>query len=305
MKKDFALDKIEAYLKNELSENERAAFDAFLEKDPILKSELQFQKETVDAIRHHRKMELKQRLNNIQIDSPFMYQLPKVAIIGTFAIVSMVAGFFVFNNQTPVKNQQAVEVILDDKSSDKMKQLESEEVLDNQNQEVTTNSENEEVIAETNTKITTPAPVYPLVPSQQKTEPKEESTIDKVNKETSKTANILSSSKEESKNAFKVQETDPEKGVFDGKDKISLESIASNKKLKYQYSNGKLFLFNNTTKGREVNMEINGKNQLFLYYENDYYELNDEQFEIAEAKKVNDKILIEKLNKRKKELFND
>ena len=67
MDNDFYTDKIEAYLLNKLDLEDKIAFRQVFEKDPILKSELQFQEQIIEAIQTNRKMELKARLDAIQI----------------------------------------------------------------------------------------------------------------------------------------------------------------------------------------------------------------------------------------------
>src|SRR4051812_15209527 len=58
---------IEAYLRNELSPVEKAAFEKRIAQDPLLKNELELQKDIITTLQDHRKAELKHRLNQIDV----------------------------------------------------------------------------------------------------------------------------------------------------------------------------------------------------------------------------------------------
>ncbi len=94
-------EKIEAYLRNELSESERAEFEQLLQKDPLLQNELTLQQDIVASICTYRKNELKQRLNRIDVRDTGRGNLGAFTtgglIVGGLAIVGM-AGLFVVKN---------------------------------------------------------------------------------------------------------------------------------------------------------------------------------------------------------------
>lgn len=107
MDKNFYADKIDAYINFELSEREKVMFEQMIEQDPILKSELEFQQEIVDAIRFKRKLELKSRLDKVPIDSIQIFHLPRLALAGTLVAASLIMGvlvFFEYKEEQVIKN---------------------------------------------------------------------------------------------------------------------------------------------------------------------------------------------------------
>ncbi len=61
------IETIDAYLRGELSPSEASIFEAQLEKDPTLAEELAFQKQVVSGIQHARKLQLKNRLAQVEV----------------------------------------------------------------------------------------------------------------------------------------------------------------------------------------------------------------------------------------------
>lgn len=61
------IETIDAYLRGELSPSEASIFEAQLEKDPTLAEELAFQKQVVSGIQHARKLQLKNRLAQVDV----------------------------------------------------------------------------------------------------------------------------------------------------------------------------------------------------------------------------------------------
>jgi hypothetical protein len=60
---------IEAYLRNELTPLERASFEQRISQDPLLQNELTLQSDIISSLQNYRKLELKQRLNQIDVSS--------------------------------------------------------------------------------------------------------------------------------------------------------------------------------------------------------------------------------------------
>lgn len=68
MKNDYYLqEQIEAYLNGQLPEVEQLAFKDKLQKDPLLKQEVEFQEDIMNALQQYRKVQLKSRLQNIEV----------------------------------------------------------------------------------------------------------------------------------------------------------------------------------------------------------------------------------------------
>ncbi|MCS6820466.1 MAG: hypothetical protein NZ551_01200 [Microscillaceae bacterium] len=73
MQNEFYQDLIDAYLRNELPEAERIAFEQRLRNDSSLKAEFELQQEIVSGIQAYRKAQLKQRLEAIKIKTPHSF----------------------------------------------------------------------------------------------------------------------------------------------------------------------------------------------------------------------------------------
>jgi hypothetical protein len=59
---------IEAYITNKMSAGEKYLFENELAKDPLLQNEIDLQKDIVEALKSNRKAQLKDRLNNIEVN---------------------------------------------------------------------------------------------------------------------------------------------------------------------------------------------------------------------------------------------
>jgi gas vesicle protein len=94
-------EKLEAYLRNELSESERAEFEQLLQQDPLLQNELTLQQDIIASICTYRKSELKQRLNRIDVRDTGKGNIGTFTVgglvVGGLAIVGM-AGLLMMNN---------------------------------------------------------------------------------------------------------------------------------------------------------------------------------------------------------------
>jgi len=84
---------IEAYITNKMSAAEKAFFEHELAKDPLLNNEIDLQKDIVEALKSNRKAQLKNRLNNIQIDNTVNYTGLKVAASILFAGLISFGGY--------------------------------------------------------------------------------------------------------------------------------------------------------------------------------------------------------------------
>src|SRR5437879_2635710 len=70
---------IEAYITNKMSAGDKAFFQSELAKDPLLNNEIDLQKDIIESLKEHRKAQLKNRLNNIKIETAPTYTGLKVA----------------------------------------------------------------------------------------------------------------------------------------------------------------------------------------------------------------------------------
>lgn len=307
--------KIEDYLLGNLSEAETNSFERLVEQDPILQGELQFQKETIESIRWHRKRALKDRMNNIEITQRPLNYLFGTRLLGIAAISSVViTGFaLLFNNTSslPLVHPGASKKITLLHAQQEERKRNS---FDNQN---TQEKAQEEEIKTPVLKTVMTTYTTPLLP-QNKSNISEES-IEEIEPKSIKLATlnkvdslskakvllkVVGIGKPETKVAFEIKDTDEDKGVFDGKDVESLEDMAAKNTLSYQlYPDEKLFLYNNRHKGKHIIYEQEGVERHFLYYEGKYYKLNLNQIEITQVEEVTDEVLIEQLDQKMHEQY--
>lgn len=269
---------IEAYLNNQLSETERLDFEHLCMQDPILNSELKFQQDIIHAIQEYRKAELKQRLALIPTEgliSSYSYLKSTLVVLGLSGIL-ITSGIFTYQNFID-------KPILLNSTSKKLSQLISELPLP---------VEEEEVI-----------PVVEVESNQPPIEEIVESYIPVQNGEdyssvTQKVANVFSNlnhHEDLSKMGDVLFNENLEKDSIHPSEGELFPSAEPD--IKYQYYNDRLFLHNNKSRGTLIPFEKNGLTRYYLLYEEYYYEINDNQEEIATPKVVKDVDVILELKK--------
>ncbi len=100
-------EKLEAYIRNELTETEKAEFEQLLRQDPLLQNELTLQRDIIHSIGEYRKNELKQRLNKIDVrgnnkGTPGDFSVGG-AILGGIAIIG-IAGLLILKESDKTVN---------------------------------------------------------------------------------------------------------------------------------------------------------------------------------------------------------
>lgn len=116
-KEPYYTEKIEAYLRNQLTEGEKAEFEQTLQQDPLLYNEFKLQQEVVTSIQSYRKSQLKQRLQNIDVTDIVSggsgYSALTSYIIAGAAALGL-AGWLTFNyfqSDLPAKHENTSVVI--------------------------------------------------------------------------------------------------------------------------------------------------------------------------------------------------
>jgi hypothetical protein len=277
------LELLDNYLGNRMGSQERSAFERALESDPTLKKEFDFQQQLINGIRRERALELKKSLSEIAVPASaggtWATKASLVVIAGAVAL-SVYFGLRKSEpeNTTVTNSQQQTQ------SSDQPKeqpvltqpQAPASETTDNAvvNKEIVKPSGKEQV-TETTASVTHPKPDV-FDPSQELENEASESTPrieENTNTETS-SGTVSSSS-------------------------IIVETDNSNKKLNfhYQFKDGKLFLYGSFEKNLYEILEFfsNNKRTVFLFYNSNYYLLNEKQTKPAALKPIADPVLLKKL----------
>ncbi len=100
-KEPYYNEKIEAYLRDELSAGDKAAFEDSLKQDPLLHNEFLLQKDIIASLQSQRKAQLKQRLQQIDVSSLSNGNTGISGMVGLLmaGVVALgIAGWFTFGN---------------------------------------------------------------------------------------------------------------------------------------------------------------------------------------------------------------
>ncbi|MBX9852218.1 MAG: hypothetical protein K2X86_10740 [Cytophagaceae bacterium] len=280
---------IEAYLENKLSASQQAYFEGEIAKDPLLQNELHLQRDIIDSLKEYRKTQLKNRLNGIEVSTAPSYIGMKIA---ASVMVSGLIGLGVYsyfnNSDGTVKSEENQSVVIN-----------APENIINESSGTKNEINKENTTTNTQTVI-------------------EHETSRRINNYSERTQNTETVTEIVSPVIIENMEGDPvikddNGNIPDGKIAQNTENKTagisveinrkSDKKFHYQYFDNKLFLYGDfnakTYEIIELHPSIGGK-QVYLFYDNNYYNLDANQLEATELHKITDKKLIEDLNKLNK-----
>jgi hypothetical protein len=295
---------IEAYITNKMSAGEKAFFEHELAKDPLLHNEIDLQKDIVEALKSNRKAQLKNRLNNIQIDNTVNYTGLKVAASVLFAGLISFGGYNLItsNKQSNIAVNNTSTVITNPEKTTTANNKSKEEVVITENEK------------ENNSK-STQSNIQGTVISKNKTG--NTTTYTRTTKTIITTQTTVESDKLPDFNTPDVKDrhdegdairTDnninmPKGEVGNTSGQASLDNLIvdvvkdKNHNLFYQYYNNKLFLYGDfDSKPYEI-LELNTvkDKQLYLYFEGKYYSLKQNQIDMTALTVIKDKGTFSKL----------
>ena len=280
-------ERIEAYFDDQLSTTEKESLLRDIESDTALKAEFNFQNEVVEGIQAYRKQQLITRLNNVKVASFGSSALTKIiGAIGIAAIVS-VGLFWYFNGAETSQEVSPITEIVD-------VPLKTEE----------------------------PSAIKPTEEDPTKAEAANEDDAPNITKKTTKQNNepVVKQEQEITPDVNVPEMVEPASEKVDEltDDNIAPESIKSeaialnssaNVEIKldkrynfhYQIVNDDLTLYGdfNESTFEIIELKINSGIELFLYYNKNYFALKDDSDKIRPLEPVDNKLLIEKLDKRR------
>jgi hypothetical protein len=294
-------ERLEAYLRNELPENERAEFEEMLRQDPLLQNELQLQQDIIASIGEFRKQELKQRLNRIDVSDSGKGNVGNFAIgsmmIGGIVIIGL-AGLFLLNHPATEINPSemvgaAVKTDALPDSGEKEQITESTRITENAE---TTTPAQEETSADANT--TESSVIKPQVkksPVAAKPELKPVVPSDEID------AELLQEQEPAKDHDLIMPETRIASSAHALDNKLIIVDNTNPKvKLQYKYTDGQLYLFG-VEKTYHI-IDLPDHSQRYVYYEGNYYRLNKSQTEIAPMPKVTNPQEIQLVDSYNKEM---
>lgn len=290
---------IESYLNQEMTDLERSKFEKMIHDDPELHDEVEMQEAAMEAIRRERIFALKAGLSQVPISlwSTGLLQVAKIAAISAGIATAGLGGYFLLENTQHTKfevQQSKVEVSGN-------KPLDLSTPIDGDSQEP-------EPVAQTNfdSKVDhSEAPINKLNPESQggHIDRKESSKV-KNSEMAFQGSNTTSEPIEPSIKSLSPQTGKDLANPVDGiSNRTSLESVHPEVVIKkdnknvfhYQFSDGRLVLYADFSEQLYEVLELNqnGEKQIFFCFDNKFFPLNPNQFEISPLKEVQDKNLIQ------------
>lgn len=282
---------VSSYLDNALSQAERLDFENRLLHDPELKEEFDFQKDLVEGIKEVRRLELKSRLSNIPVNSP-VYQtigLKAVAIASITAGVGLGAYFY-------LSSEDAIQLSDIDLTENQIVEAEKTRVPEvpkaitpilqepAQEQEkpviISKTKTDTEAVAKNTEEISEPKEIVPNVIQPDVVESFEDEDVN--------TEDIAIENQFENLDNIKegVEETVEIATVKDKRNKFH-----------YKFFENKLYLLGSFDDMPYEILELNtqkGKSY-FLYYNDNFYQLNTEQVKPAPLVKIENDSLVNEL----------
>jgi hypothetical protein len=300
-KEPYYTAKIEAYLRNELNESEKAQFEQLLRQDPLLYNEFKLQQEIISSIQAHRKQQLKQRLERIDV-SDLMKAGPNPAAIAGFflsgAALLGIIGWLSFGDvirpAARQTEQTAVVSQLPASGNDRARTVKPFE----------TEAEPAETPAEAGNTVTPSVPEQPAAPALAAKRVPAPSHISKapiakanaqaeekpLTEETPRKTVFAEDNAEKTVTVTKEAETAPRLHIVD--------NTNAKLKLHYYFLNNQVALLGFDKP--YVLLEIQPENTTYLFYDGNFYQLNTTKAQPSPITEVlvTDPQLIEKLNER-------
>jgi hypothetical protein len=299
-KEPYYTEKIEAYLRNELNESEKAQFEQVLRQDPLLYNEFKLQQEIIGSIQAHRKQQLKQRLERIDVSDLMKAGPNPAAIAGLFlsgAVLLGIIGWFSFGDAIRPAGKQtehtAVVSQLPASGNDKARAVKPFE----------TEAEPVETPVEAADVVTSSVPETPAAPAAAKRVP----APSNISKAPIAQANAQAEEKpltEETPRKTVFAEDNAEKTAIVAKEAEAaprlhiVDNTNAKLKLHYYFLNNQVALLGFDKP--YVLLEIQPENTTYLFYDGNFYQLNTTKAQPSPITEVlvTDPQLIEKLNER-------
>ncbi len=282
--------KIEAYFNNELSSADEQQLIKELESNPELKQDFEFQQDIVEGLKSYRKEQLIARLNEVKIISTTQHLVVKViSSVAVVAVVGLGAYFFYYtnNNESRLLSEAAKTSISDPGIDDPQLLIEDvpeqEPINETQQDLIVENKEvdvkqtpqpavpKENIISEKTPEVTMPDIVDPF---------ETEVAEDNVEEDLSVPANTTTTE-------------------LNLRSKLDVEIKMKRKyNFHYQLIEQKLVLYGDFEDEPFEILEINKDNggiDLYLYYKDNFYGIDQGSKKIEPLKEIADPVLIQRL----------
>ncbi len=280
---------VSRYLDNELSEIDKLDFENKLLRDTDLREEYNFQKDLVNGIKEVRRMELKSRLSNIPIEIP-IYQT-----IGfkTIAAVTISAGIGIGAYFTLADKNEAslTKIDLKQNNSELVEEYAIPEIPEaiqpiiekktkDEKTQVTKKKKTDDATLAKHTEASEPKVIQPNVIQPDVVKPLDNEDFESNEIGNENQVNNLENIKENVESNVAVSTIKDKKNKFH-----------------YKFFENKLYLLGNFNDMPYEIIELNstkGKSY-FLYYDQNYYQLNKEQLKPTPLVKIENDSLVNEL----------
>ncbi len=294
MDKQYYSEKLDDYLSNSLSETEKRIFEQILQKDPVLRQDLEIKKETVQQLQRMRKAQIKARLSNINVYQGSRHKRTRWIWL-TSAAALLLLGIFSVSLMPPIVNKTKLEVtqtsnniITETQKTTKQatggvkkEEIQDKAVVKEESPTATTvvvsTDFTQEPVLAKNT-ITKPA----VVQDSQQTETQVEELV------------FYYPDEEEDAYTFEINAEDELKGVLDGSGELSLDQQYKQNQLRYQHYDEQIFS-STDFEFSPISLTVGRQQKIFVYHEGYFYELLPNQYEQKIATKVHNRTLIDRL----------
>jgi hypothetical protein len=286
------LELLDDYLANRMSDAERSVMEQKIASDPELSRELSIQRQVVEGLRQARIAELKQMLNNTPIPPPAVGGQALLLKLGTAAVTAGIIGtglYFFFKDPATGKPQQQATPV--------------------QQESIAAAPQGQQPVQE-------PA-IDPQVATPQASEPKPVAPAPNKKKATVDTS-AQPAGEPQKPTAFAPTEEASESAVPSGdapvmngtainarKSSMAVENAVDKKyNFHYQFKEGKLLLYGPfSEKSTYEVLEFfadNKHNTVVLFYNNNFYLLEDANDKVTPLKPITDPALLNKLKEYRK-----
>jgi len=301
-------ERITSYLDGQMNPGEMAEFEKQLHTDPLLRSEFEFQQDIIHNIKDFRKTQLKTRLDQVPVGAGpgAMIGIKAAAALVISGIVGV--GAYLYLNSTPdeIEAPAVSEVItvapeesIVEQVTPAVEELTEEDAPD-VSETIAATQEIEENTSPTDSKKTVPVSkkekeTLTIAPEETRV-PEEESLTPAINSPRLATPNLEDAEISES---IQVPNAGLTQDVLADNKVVAVETARKDENMfHYQYFNGKLYLYGDFRENPYEILELNSANgkRLFIFYNDNYYRILDDQQQITPLVQLTDQDIIKKLD---------
>jgi len=285
---------IDDYLSGNLNDQQTKLFNEQMAVDPNLSDEFQFQSSVVEGIKEHRKLQLKTRLELVDVSPTFVEFIQGSALVKSFGglvVASIIAtGIYLIGEK--YENQTGNQVINDRPVNEQF--IFNWDINEKINFEETSSSSLKAPIKITPNQQANKKP-YKIIEAK-----KEEADNEGFTKEQflpSVSAPAAFQINDEEVKSVKLDEFDVT-GTTNSKEEIEIETeLTKSLNIKYKYYDGKLFLSGDFDRAPYEILEINSLNtrKIYINYLGKYYKVETTD-KLRSLPEVTDRRVISELN---------